>query len=131
MPKNYNKTIFKKYQLLILISATFLLSSCGNDYPKLTQFKAFDERFNTVIDTKDSAELKEFSELFFSRTEADDALDDLNFNYLIDITTTEGSQRWRCSENGYCQERKQGATPHREIFFLERYKELYTKANLN
>lgn len=107
------------------------LSACGNSYPKLTQFKAFDERFNTTIDTQDPTELAEFSELFFDRIEADDALDSLNFNYLFDITTAEGSSRWRCSENGFCQERLQGAQPQREIFYLERYKELYEKSNFN
>ncbi|MCX7555124.1 hypothetical protein OS175_14700 [Marinicella sp. S1101] len=119
---------FKIAALLLIIS---LLSACGSDYPKLTHFKAFDERFTTVIDTKNPDELKEFSAMFFERTEADDALADLSFDYLFDITTAAGSERWRCTKNGYCQQRTQGAVSQLDIYYVERYKELYEKANLN
>lgn len=126
--KNPHTSVLKTFFICLSV---LTLSSCGDSYPKLTQFKAFDERFNTTIDTQDPTELALFSELFFDRIEADDALDSLNFNYLFDVTTAEGSSRWRCSENGFCQERVQGAQPQREIFYLERYKELYEKSNFN
>lgn len=114
--------------LLVLL---LLLTACGNEYPKLTQFKAFDERFNTVIDTKDADQLSILSELFFDRREANDVTANLDFQYLFDVTTAQGSERWRCSENGYCQRRVQGAEAQTDIYYVERYKELYQISKLN
>lgn len=129
MPEKNKNPYSNLLKTISICLFALVLSACGSSYPKLTQFKAFDERFNTTIDTKDSTELAEFSELFFERIEADDALDDLNFIYLFDVTTAEGSSRWRCSKNGFCQERVQGAQPQTDIYYLERYKELYDKSN--
>jgi len=122
-----NKTV----QLTPIIFILFLLSACGNDYPTLTHFKAFDERFTTVIDTSDTDELATLSALFYNREEISDAEGDLDFVYLFDTTTADGSQRWRCTKTGYCQERVEGAAPNRHIFFLEQYRELYERSNLN
>lgn len=108
-----------------------MLTACGNNHPKLTHFKAFDERFTTVIDTKEADKLKLLGELFYDRQEADDAEGNLDFVYLLDVTSSAGSERWRCTKTGYCQERVDGSTPQREIYFLERYRELYDEANLN
>lgn len=113
------------------LTTFMLLTSCGSDYPKLTQFKAFDERFNTVIDTKDPKQLATLSELFFDRRQTDDVTANLDFQYLFDVTTAQGSERWRCSKNGYCQARTEGAEAQTEIFYVERYKELYQISKLN
>ncbi len=122
------KTMIKNPFLLFSI---FLLSACGNDHPVLTSYKAFDERFTTVIDTKDAAQLKELGDLFYNRQEATGVEGNLDFVYLIDISTANDSQRWRCTKTGYCQERVEGAAPNREIWFLEQYRELYDRSNLN
>ncbi len=115
----------------LFIVACLSLNACGNDYPKLTQFKAFDERFTTVLDTSEPDKLATLSELFFDRQEASGVQADLSFDYLFDVTTAEGSERWRCTKTGYCQQRLEGAAPHREIYYVERHKELYDHANLN
>ncbi len=115
----------------ILLITTLLLSACGSGHPVLTNYKAFDERFSTVIDTKDPEQLKELGNLFYNRVEATGAEGNLDFVYLIDITTANDSQRWRCTKTGYCQERTEGAAPNREIWFLEQYRELYDLSNLN
>ncbi|VAW47412.1 hypothetical protein MNBD_GAMMA02-1413 [hydrothermal vent metagenome] len=115
----------------VIITAMLQLSACGNNYPKLTQFKAFDERFTTVLDTQDPEKLKLLSELFFNRQQTDDVQAALSFDYLFDLTTSAGSERWRCTPNGYCQQRKEGAEPFREIFYVERYKELYRVTNID
>lgn len=130
MPFEKTTHITKNIRLFSCYGLLLILSACGNDYPKLTQFKAFDQRFNTVIDTTDKDELVEFSALFFNRSEADNALADLSFDYLFDLTTAEGSERWRCTKNGYCQKRTSGAEMQMDIYYVERYKELYKKANL-
>ncbi len=114
-----------------LSALMLLLSACGNDHPKLTHFKAFDERFNIVIDTKNVDQLATISELFYNRRESNDVTASLDFQYLFDITTAKGSERWRCSKHGYCQLRVEGAEPQREIFYVERYKELYRVTNID
>jgi len=114
-----------------VIAAVLLLSACKKGYPTLTQFKAFDERFNTVIDTKDADKLAILSELFHDRRQTDDVTADLGFKYLFDVTTSEGAKRWSCTVNGYCKERVEGLVHLTEIFYLERYKELYTFSNLD
>ncbi len=81
-PQLVNFSQFKWYTVIL---SCMLLSACGNDYPKLTHFKAFDERFNTVIDTKDAAQLATLSELFFDRRESNDVTANLDFQYLIDM----------------------------------------------
>jgi len=116
---------------LVILASILLLTACGNDHPQLTQFKAFDERFTTVIDTKDPENLKVLGELFYDRQEASGAEGDLDFSYLFDITTAAGSERWRCTQTGYCQLRVEGAAPNREIFYLERHRELFERSNLN
>lgn len=118
-------------QSTILITALFLLSACGADHPKLTSYKAFDERFTTVIDTQNPEELKKLGDLFFNQQEATGVEANLDFVYLIDVTTAESSSRWRCTKTGYCQERTEGAAPNREIWFLEQYRELYALSKLN
>ncbi|MCB1583100.1 MAG: hypothetical protein R3E90_09140 [Marinicella sp.] len=123
------KLLIKK--TLILLFTTLLLSACGNNHPKLTSYKAFDERFTTVIDTQDPLELEKIGDLFYDRQEATGVEANLDFVYLIDVTTAEGSHRWRCTKTGYCQERTEGAAPNREIWFLEQYRELYTLSKLN
>ncbi len=120
-----------KNSTLPLLTAFLFLGACGNDYPKLTHFKAFDERFTTVLDTKDPDQLKLISEMFFDRQEANDVQADLSFDYLFDLTTAAGSERWRCTKTGYCQQRTQGAEPLREIYYVERYKELYEISKLD
>jgi hypothetical protein len=122
----------KKLTSFTLVATTLLLSACGNDYPKLTHFKAFDERFTTVLDTEDPEQLKEISAMFYNRQDVDDVQADLSFDYLFDLTLASGDQeRWRCTQSGYCQQRVQGAAPQRDIFYVERYKELYELSNLN
>ncbi len=118
-------------KVLSSIVVILLLSGCGKDFPELTHFKAFDEKFTTVLDTTDPEQLKLLSALFFDRQEANDVQADLSFDYLFDVTTAAGSERWRCTKRGYCQQRVQGAEPLREIYYVERYKELYETANLD
>ncbi len=113
------------------IAIMLQLTACGNDYPKLTHFKAFDERFNTVIDTTDASQLSTLSELFYDRRQTDDVTADLGFKYLFDVTSAEGSQRWSCTTNGYCKERVEGFVHLTEIYYLERYKELYALSGLD
>lgn len=122
----------KKLIQITLSSLTLsLLTACGSDHPQLTSYKAFDERYTTVIDTQNPDQLKALGDLFYNRQEAADAEGDLNFVYLIEISTAEVSQRWRCTKTGYCQERMEGAVPNREIWFLEQYRELYQLSKLN
>lgn len=113
------------------MTMTIMLNACGSDHPTLTHFKAFDERFTTVIDTSDATTLTTISELFYDRQEVTGAEGNLDFQYLFDITHAGGSERWRCTKTGYCQQRLEGAEPNREIFYVERYKELYGIAKLN
>ena len=90
------KLLIKKFPILLFI--TLLLSACGNNHPKLTSYKAFDERFTTVIDTQNPDELKILGDLFYDRQEATGVEANLDFVYLIDVTTAESSQRWRCTK---------------------------------
>ena len=120
----------KIYKLTTIIIVCLLFTSCGKNHPKLTHFKAFDERFTTVIDTSDSAKLKTLGDLFFDQQEANDAEGNLDFLYLIDITTKDGSSRYRCTQTGYCQLRTEGTVMQKNIVFLEQYRELYKQANL-
>ncbi len=113
-----------------LIITSFLLLACGNGNPKLTHFKAFDERFTTVIDTSEPEKLKTLSELFYDHQVATGTQENFDFVYLIDVTTKDGSVRYRCTKTGYCQLRTEGAEMQREIIFLERFRELYDEANL-
>ncbi|WP_223787534.1 hypothetical protein [Marinicella meishanensis] len=122
----------KNRTTLTLVTATLLLSACGESHPELTHFKAFDERFTTVLDTEDPEQLKEIAAMFYNRQDVDDVQADLSFDYLFDLTLVSGTQeRWRCTRNGYCQQRVQGAEPLRDIYYVERYKELFELSNLN
>jgi len=123
--------MIKITQFLLLTSTFLVLTGCGEDHPKLTNYKAFDERFTTVIDTSDADLLQTLGDLFFDRELATGVEGNLDFVYLIDITMASGSERWRCTKTGYCQQRVQGAAPHREIYFLERHRELYDLSKLN
>ena len=123
--------MIKITQFLLLISGFLVLSGCGEDHPKLTHYKAFDERFTTVIDTADPELLQNIGDLFFTRELATGVEGNLDFVYLIDITLASGSERWRCTRTGYCQLRVQGAAPQRDIYFLERHRELYNLSKLN
>ena len=125
MIKNY--TI--KTTLLILVVT--LLAACGSDGPKFTHFKAFDERFTTVIDTSEPAKLKTLAELFYDQQIATGTQENFDFVYLIDVTTKEGSTRYRCTKTGYCQLRTEGVEMQKEIIFLENFRDLYDQANLN
>ena len=108
-----------------------ILTACGSDAPQFTHFKAFDERFTTVIDTSEAEKLKKLAELFYDQQPATGTQADLDFQYLIDITTQEGSARYRCTKTGYCQLRTEGVKMQKEIFYLERHRELYEEAKLN
>lgn len=110
---------------------TILLTACGNDFPKLTEVKVFDENFTTVLDTKDPEKLNLISELFYDHQAANDVQADLGFKYLFDLTTAVKSERWRCTVNGYCRQQLEGSTPNRDIFYVERYKELFQVSNLD
>ncbi|MFC3195387.1 hypothetical protein ACFODZ_14125 [Marinicella sediminis] len=123
---NNNNTKLTITAILFLV-----LSACGGSHPKLTHFKAFDERFTTVIDTSDPATLKDLGDMFFDQVEATGTQADFDFVYLIDVSTAAGSERYRCTKTGYCQLRTEGAEMQREIVYLERYRELYDLSNLN
>jgi hypothetical protein len=118
-------------KLTLTASLAVLLTACGGSHPKLTHFKAFDERFTTVIDTSDPGVLKNLGDMFYDQVEATGTQADLDFVYLIDVTTAAGSERYRCTKTGYCQLRTEGAEMQREIVYLERYRELYDLSNLN
>lgn len=120
-----------KIKTTFLIVVTILLTACGSSGPSFTHFKAFDERFTTVIDTSDPDKLKTLADLFYDQQEATGTQGNLDFLYLIDITTNEGSVRYRCTKTGYCQLRTEGAEMQKVIIFLERFRELYDEANLN
>ena len=62
----------KNLTTLTLVAATLLLSACGESHPELTHFKAFDERFTTVLDTEDPEQLKEIAAMFYNRQDVDD-----------------------------------------------------------
>lgn len=116
------KTIFT------ILSLGILLAGCGQSPPKLTHFKAINERFQTVFESADSNQLKNINQLFHERHEANNAA--AEFDYLLDLTTEEGTARWRCSSNGYCQKRTTGTQMQVTIYRLERYRELYDLINL-
>jgi|SRR5690554_3968441 len=118
----YLKSIFS------ILMLTLLLTGCGQNYPKLTHFAAINERFQTVFETKDPDQLKTINSLFHERHQANEAA--AGFQYLLDLTTKEGTQRWRCSANGYCQRRTAGTEMQVDIYRLERYRELYDMINL-
>ncbi len=122
--------LVKAFNLIGMTVTLLMLSGC-DERQKIIQFKAFDERFNTVIDTTDAKKLSTFSELFYDRRQAENLTADLGFKYLFDVTTSEGTERWSCTTNGYCKERVEGFVSTIEIFYLERYKELYALANLD
>ncbi len=124
-------SLSKRINFSACLCIIFLLSACGNDHPKLIQFKAFDDKFNTVIDTKDPEKLETISALFHDRKLVEGVAAD--FKYLMDFTTAEGTERWRCSPNGYCFLRKKELTTalQKEIYKIERYRELYRESKLN
>lgn len=129
-PRFYGKqSECAKYSTISFI--LLLLTACGNNHPELTHLKVFDERFSTVLDTKDSTKLSQFSELFHDRTKVTNVQGDLNFVYLFDVTTSSDSERWRCTKSGFCRLQLEGATPNREILYIERYKELFQMSNLD
>lgn len=105
-----------------------LITGCGNKTQKLTHFSAINERFETVFETQDTQQLKTINALFHDRHEANNAA--AGFQYLLDLTTKEGTERWRCSANGYCQRRTTGTEMQVNIYRLERYRELYDMINL-
>lgn len=113
---------------LLLTAGYILLSGCGQEQPKITHFAAINENFQTVFETKDSGKLKTISQLFYNRYEANSAAAD--FKYLLDVTDKEGTHRWRCSANGYCQRRTTGTEMQVTIYRIEGYKELYDLINL-
>ncbi len=117
-------------KLSCLLSVLLLITSCGKGHPSFTHFKAFDQHFTTVLDTKDAEQLALLSELFYDRQPANDVQADLSFDYLFDVSHSGGSERWRCTKNGYCQQRLEGAEAQTEMFYVERYKELYQVAKL-
>ena len=131
--KIHNSRFFNDIQLkwLMVVITCTLLTACGNDYPKLTHYKVCDEHFNTVLDTYDADKLAALSELFYDRRLVKDVTADLDFKYLFDVTTAQGSERWRCTKNGYCQVRTEGIEAQTEIFYVERYKELFALSMLN
>jgi hypothetical protein len=105
-----------------------LVTGCGNSQQKLTHFAAINERFETVYETKDVNQLKTINDLFHNRHEANSAA--AGFQYLLDLTTKDGTERWRCSANGYCQRRTTGTEMQVNIYRLEKYRELYDMINL-
>ncbi len=115
----------------LFIALAILLVGCGGGHPKLTHFKAFDERFTTVIDTTDAAKLKVLADLFYDQQIVTGTQSNFDFVYLIDLTTKTDSVRYRCTKTGYCQLRTEGVEMQKEIIFLERFRELYTESNLN
>lgn len=117
-----------RHAQLILLGFILVLASCGQSPPKLTHFAAINERFETVFKTQDSKQLKTISQLFHDRHEANNAA--AEFEYLLDLTTRDDAERWRCSPNGYCQRRTAGTEMQVTIYRLERYRELYDLINL-
>lgn len=116
-------------QALRLTGLGLLLTACSGGTPKLTQFTAINDRYETVYQTKNKSDLTTISQLFYDRYESNEIA--ANFQYLLDITTTENTERWRCSANGYCQKRVTDEQANLKIYRLERYRELYEKINLN
>jgi hypothetical protein len=114
--------------ILIILLINLFLFGCGQNQPNLTHFAAINERFQTVYETKDSDQLKTINNLFHDRHEANQAA--AEFEYLLDLTTKEGTERWRCSPNGYCQRRTTGTEMQVNIYRLERYRDLYDLINL-
>jgi len=121
-------TIIHPKTIFITLILTILLAGCGQSYPKLSHFAAINERFQTVFETKNPDQLKTINQLFHDRHEANAAA--AGFQYLLDLTTKEGAERWRCSANGYCQRRTTGTEMQVTIYRLERYRELYDLINL-
>ena len=113
---------------LIILGLIVVMVSCGKSPPKLTHFAAINERFETVFETQDPDQLKTISQLFYDRHEANNAA--AEFEYLLDLTTRDGSERWRCSPNGYCQRRTTGTEMQVTISRLARYRALYDLINL-
>lgn len=106
MQQKNNNSRFRLYKSkatvwVIITVITLLLTACGNDFPKLTEVKVFDDKFTTVLDTKDPEKLSLISELFYDHQPANDVQADLGFKYLFDLTTAVKSERWRCTVNGY------------------------------
>lgn len=114
--------------LLFLTVISLLLSACSGDSPRLTHFAAINERYQTVYETTSTKDLAEISDLLYDRYQSNESAAD--FKYLLDLTIAEGTKRWRCSANGYCQERLTDDEAEIAIYRLERYRELYEKINL-
>ncbi|MCW8869194.1 MAG: hypothetical protein OQK49_00700 [Proteobacteria bacterium] len=112
----------------IAILMVSLVTGCGNSAQKLTHFAAINERFETVFETTNVDQLKTINGLFHERHEANNAA--AEFQYLLDLTSKDGTERWRCSANGYCQRRTAGTEMQVNIYRLERYRELYDMINL-
>lgn len=113
---------------MIVGALLITMFGCGQNQPKLTHFAAINERFQTVFESTDKNQLKTISTLFYDRHEANNAA--AEFQYLLDVTSKDGTERWRCSANGYCQRRTAGTEIQVNIYRLERYRELYDLINL-
>ncbi|MCX7545519.1 hypothetical protein [Marinicella gelatinilytica] len=113
---------------LLILTLCIMVSGCGKNQPKLTHFAAINERFQTVYESDDKNQLKTISQLFYDRYEANDVA--AEFQYLLDVSTKDGTERWRCSADGYCQRRTIGTEILVKIYRLERYRELYELVNL-
>ena len=113
---------------LLVFTLLIIMVGCGASQPKLTHFAAINERFQTVYESDNKDQLKTISTLFHDQHEANNAA--AEFQYLLDVTTKDGTQRWRCSANGYCQKLNTGTEMQINIYRLERYRELYELVNL-
>lgn len=89
-------TVIKTYILLIII---LNIISCGGNDLKISHMIVKNDRLGIILDTEKQAELKILSKIFSEKIKTPNAGPE--FRYLIDITTSEGTERWQYSLEGY------------------------------
>ncbi len=98
------------------------LVACDSNQVNFTGIKVFDDQFNVALETKEKQRIKELKALFNDKAEYKEIAP--NFKYLIEFNTSNGSERWKYSIDGYTQKHSQEDLRIYALFNKDQFNEL-------
>ncbi len=100
-----------------MLSVVLVLSGCNSGEVNFNAIKVFDGQFNIALETSEKNRIKELNDLFNHKAKFNEMAP--NFKYLIEFTTSDGTERWRYSSNGYTQKYSQEQVSAKLYEFLK------------
>lgn len=110
---------------LIVAALITVISGCSNDYTHFSSIKVINKESKVVLQSADKDQVETLESVFNDKTQSQEAAP--NFDYLLELETPQGIQRWKYSSSGYARMYKQGDVP---IYYLMEKDQFNRLANI-